>query len=73
MKGHSIPLLLLFQTEVSGVIILENKAGVSLYSEVSLVYTQFNSMNCWQCSCYGNREKTLSSSRLSAHDFTVKT
>ena len=57
MKGHSIPLLLLFQTEVSGVSILENKAGVPLYSEVSLVYTQFNSMNCWQCICYDKREK----------------
>ena len=44
-------IVFLFKTEVSGVSILKDRAGVSLFADVSLLYTQINSRNFWQFSC----------------------
>ena len=44
---------------MSGFSVLKDRAGVSVCTDVSLAYTQFKSMNCWQFSCYDKKGRQI--------------
>ena len=55
------------------VCILKDRAGVSLYADVSLLYTQINSMNFGNLVAVTKKGEKVRSSQLSVRDFIVKT
>ena len=57
MKSHSKRLFLLFKKFRN----LNDSAELSLHTDVSLVYTKFTIMDCWNLSCCDKRVRTLSS------------